>query len=128
MGKMALSLKDDIIKNSHEIKGINVLTYYIENMDINSLRNLGDEIKNSIGSGVIVLASSLDGKLSFVSMVTKDLIDKGLHAGKIIKKVSQCTGGGGGGRPDMAQAGGKDINKVNQALNLVYDIIEKQLK
>jgi len=128
MGKMALSLKDDIIKNSHEIKGINVLTYYIENMDINSLRNLGDEIKNSIGSGVIVLASSLDGKISFVSMVTKDLIDKGLHAGKIIKEVSQCTGGGGGGRPDMAQAGGKDINKVNQALNLVYDIIEKQLK
>ena len=70
------------------------------------------KLKNALDSWVIVLASIDKGKISFVAMVTKDLVEKGIHAGNIIKEVAKITGGGGGGRPDMAQAGGKDISKV----------------
>ena len=126
--KMALSIADEILKAKVNINGIDLITYKVENMDMNSLRNLGDEIRNRIESGVIVLASVHEGKISFVSMVTKDMVTKGIHAGNIIKEVAKVTGGGGGGRPDMAQAGGKNINKVEEALNIVPTIIKEQLK
>jgi alanyl-tRNA synthetase len=126
--KMASSIADKILNTKKDIDGVNLITYKAENMDMNSLRNLGDEIRNGLGSGVIVLASVHDSKISFVSMVTKDLVTKGIHAGNIIREVAKITGGGGGGRPDMAQAGGKDINKVDDALNIVSSIIKEQLK
>ncbi|HSH35684.1 alanine--tRNA ligase [Schnuerera sp.] len=126
--KMASSIAEEILDSRKEINGINIIMHKVDNMDMNSLRNLGDELKNSINSGVIVLASVSNGKLSFVSMVTKDLIEKGIHAGNLIREVAKITGGGGGGRPDMAQAGGKDISKVEEALSMVSTIIEKQLK
>lgn len=126
--KMAVSLADDILSSKVEVEGINLITYKIDNMDMNTLRNLGDKIKDKLNSGVIVLASIAEGKLSFVSMVTKDLVDKGIHAGNIIREVAKATGGGGGGRPDMAQAGGKDINKVDEALSIVPNIIKSQIK
>ena len=105
-----------------------MITYKVDNMDMNSLRNLGDEIKNRLENGVLVLSSVKDDKLSFVGMVTKNLVAKGIHAGNIIREVAKTTGGGGGGRPDMAQAGGKDITKVDEALNLVANIIKSQIK
>ncbi len=126
--KMALSIADEILDTKKNIDGIDLITYKINNMDMNSLRNLGDEIKNGMESGVIVLASVYNEKISFVSMVTKDIVKKGIHAGNIIKEVAKVTGGGGGGRPDMAQAGGKDITKVEEALNIVPTIIKEQLK
>ncbi len=126
--KMALSIADEILKAKVNINGIDLITYKVENMDMNSLRNLGDEIRNRMESGVIVLASVHEEKISFVSMVTKDMVTKGIHAGNIIKEVAKVTGGGGGGRPDMAQAGGKNINKVEEALNIVPTIIKEQLK
>ena len=126
--KMALSIVDEILSNRINVKDINLITYSVENMDMNSLRNLGDEIKNRLNTGVIVLASTHSDKIAFVSMVTKDLVAKGIHAGNIIREVAKITGGGGGGRPDMAQAGGKDIEKVNEALNIVQSIVEEQLK
>ena len=126
--KMASSLADDILNQKRDIEGVNLITYKVNNMDMNSLRSLGDEIKNQIHSGVIVLASVLDNKVSFVSMVTKDLMDKGIHAGNIIREVAKITGGGGGGRPDMAQAGGKDIEKIDGALDIVQNIVKEQLK
>ncbi len=126
--KMASSAVDEILNSKQEINGINIVTYKVDNMDMNNLRNLGDEIKSSLDTGVIVLASVDSGKLFFVSMVTKDLVQKGIHAGNIIKEVASFTGGGGGGRPDMAQAGGKDISKVEEALNMVPSIVEKQGK
>ena len=107
---------------------VDVLTCKVDNMDINSLRNLGDEIKNLMGSGIIVLASAIDNKVSFVSMATKDVVNKGVHAGNIIKEVAKITGGGGGGRPDMAQAGGKEPSKIKEALNAVDEIVMNQLK
>jgi alanyl-tRNA synthetase len=93
-----------------------------------SLRNLGDEIRNKLGSGIIVLASVLEDKLSFVTMVTKDVNEKGLLAGNIIKEVAKVAGGSGGGRPDMAQAGGKDIYKIDEALALVEKLVREQIK
>lgn len=126
--KMASSLADDILNQKRDIEGVNLITYKVNNMDMNSLRSLGDEIKNQIHSGVIVLASVLDNKVSFVSMVTKDLMDKGIHAGNIIREVAKVAGGGGGGRPDMAQAGGKDPSKVDNGLELVEILIKKSLK
>lgn len=126
--KMASSIADEILESKIDIEGISLITYKVDNMDMNSLRNLGDEIKNRLENGVLVLSSVKDDKLSFVGMVTKDLVAKGIHAGNIIREVAKTTGGGGGGRPDMAQAGGKDITKVDEALNLVANIIKSQIK
>ncbi|MFA7412072.1 MAG: DHHA1 domain-containing protein, partial [Tissierellaceae bacterium] len=126
--KMALSMADEIISSKMDIEGISLISYKVDNLDMNGLRNLGDKIKDKLGSGVVVLAS-LDGdKISFVVMVTKDLVKKGVHAGNIVKDLAKATGGGGGGRPDMAQAGGKDINKLDEALSTVGNIIREQIK
>ena len=95
---------------------------------MDSLRNLGDEIRNKIGSGVVVLASINDDKLSFLSMVTKDLNSKGISAGNIVREVAKVTGGNGGGRPDMAQAGGKDLSKVDEALAIVIELVKNAMK
>ncbi len=126
--KMASSIADEILSAKANIEGISLITYKVDNLDMNSLRNLGDEIRNRLGSGVVVLASVKDDKLSFVGMVTKDIVEKGIHAGNIIKEVAMRTGGGGGGRPDMAQAGGKDITKVDEALSIVPELIKSQIK
>lgn len=126
--KMASSISDDIISQQADVQGIRLIRYKADNMDMDGLRNLGDEIKNKIDSGVIVLASIHQGKVTFVAMVTKDLVGKGINAGSIVREVAQVTGGGGGGRPDMAQAGGRDVDKVDQALEIVEDLLIKQLK
>jgi len=126
--KMASSITDEILNSRKNIAGIDVIAYKVENMDMNSLRNLGDKLKNALGSGVIVLASVDNEKIYFLSMVTKDLVEKGIHAGNIVKEVARVTGGGGGGRPDMAQAGGKDVTKVDEALNQISSIFENQVK
>lgn len=126
--KMALSIVDDIIDSKRVINGVNLVTYNVENMDMNSLRDLGDKIRDRLESCLVVLASIKDGKISFVAMATKDLIEKGIHAGNIIREVAKVTGGGGGGRPDMAQAGGKDPSKVDEALNIVSTIVTSQIK
>lgn len=126
--KMASSIADEILSTKTNVEGISSIVYKVDNMNMNDLRNLGDELKSRLGSGVIVLASVEDEKLSFVGMVTKDLIEKGIHAGNIIKEVAKATGGGGGGRPDMAQAGGKDIWKIDEALGLVQNLIKGQIK
>lgn len=126
--KLAKDIAQDIIDSKKDLDGVNVITYKLENMDMDSLRNLGDEIKQRLESSVIVLASISDDKLTFLSMVSKDLNKKGLLAGNIVREVAKATGGNGGGRPDMAQAGGKDISKVDEALDLVYKIVKDQKK
>jgi len=126
--KMASSIADEILSSKLVVSEVPTIVYKVDNMDMNSLRNLGDEIKNRLGSGVVVLASVKDDKISFVGMVTKDIIEKGIHAGNIIKEVAMKTGGGGGGRADMAQAGGKDINKVDEALSIVPNLIKEQAR
>lgn len=126
--KMATSIADEILSNLVNIEGVNLITYKVDNMDMNSLRNLGDEIKDRMSQGVIVLAGVKNDKISFVVMVTKELNSKGIHAGNLIKKIAGVTGGSGGGRPDMAQAGGKDISKLNESLSLVPKFLKEQIK
>lgn len=106
---------------TQNINGVSVLASKVNAQDMNSLRSMVDDLKQKLGSAVIVLASVQDDKVNITAGVTKDLIEKGFHAGKLIKEVATRCGGSGGGRPDMAQAGGKDPNKVESALNFVAE-------
>ncbi|MHB8173090.1 MAG: alanine--tRNA ligase [Nitrospirota bacterium] len=112
-------LKSDRLK---VVGGINVLSWLEEDKDMEELRAMGDTLRDKLGSGVVVLGSAKDEKVSLVCMVTKDLLDR-IKAGDIIKETARTVGGGGGGRPDMAQAGGKDPSKLPEALELVYGIV-----
>lgn len=117
-----------IMDQVKEIKGIKILAVSVNTPDMDSLRNMGDMLKDKLGSGVVILGSVSEGKVNFVVMATKDVLAKGIHAGNIIKEVAKIAGGGGGGRQDMAQAGGKDPDKLTEALNKSYDVIESQIK
>lgn len=108
----AASLKDDV----EEINGVRVIAKRVDVSDMDALRGMMDELKSSLGSAIIVLGSAQGEKVNLVASVSKDLIDQGYHAGKLIKEVATRCGGGGGGRPDMAQAGGKDASKLEEAL------------
>ena len=99
----------------------------VQSSSIPVLREIGDEIRTKVQNAVIVLGSIYDGKPGFIAMVTPGLVDKGLHAGKIIQQVAGVTGGGGGGKADVAQAGGKDKSKIDEALAMVPDIVQKAL-
>lgn len=123
--KLSKDITKELIESAANIVGVPIIRYRSDSMDINALRSLGDEIKGKIDSGIIVLASTANDKLTFISMVTKDLIDRGIKAGNIVREVAQITGGNGGGRPDMAQAGGKDISKLDLALKTIEEIVEK---
>jgi alanyl-tRNA synthetase len=101
-----------------------VLTANVQGADMNNLRNMADDLKQKLGSVVIVLGSAHEGKVNLIAAVTKDLIEKGYHAGKLIKEVASRCGGGGGGRPDMAQAGGKDPEKLDAALQFVDEWVK----
>ena len=111
----------DRVKMVNEVP---VLAASIPNVDMNNLRTMADELKQKIGSVVLVLGSVNEGKVNIIAGVTKDLMDKGYHAGKIVKEVASICGGGGGGRPDMAQAGGKDPSKLNDALDFVEEYVK----
>jgi alanyl-tRNA synthetase len=99
-----------------EIAGVNVLISKVNATDMNNLRTMVDDLKNKLGSAVILLASVNDGKVNLLAGVTKDLVQKGYHAGQLVKEAATRCGGGGGGRPDMAQAGGKNPEQVDTAL------------
>jgi alanyl-tRNA synthetase len=115
----------DIMDRAETINGVKVLAAKIDNMRIDSLREASDALREKLGSGIIVLGSVCEGKPAFIAVVTPDLVQKGFHAGEIVKKVAQVAGGGGGGKPGMAQAGGKDPAKVDEALALVKTLINK---
>lgn len=127
-GKLSTNIAQEIIDSKILVDNVSLITYKVNDMDMEGLRNLGDEIKSRLESGVIVLSSIQGEKISFVTMVTKDLNNKGIHAGNIVKEVAKAAGGSGGGRPDMAQAGGKDIDKVDEALSKVTELIRGQIK
>jgi len=96
-------------------------------VDMNGLRDLGDQMKEKLGEGVIVLASAADGKVNLVTMATDGAMAKGAHAGNLIKGIAALVGGGGGGRPNMAQAGGKNPNGIEAALAEAVKVLEGQL-
>jgi len=118
---------NSILEQVRVIAGINVLSAQIQTQDMETLRQAADMLKDKIGQGVIVLGSVFENRVNFIAVVTPAGL-RGLHAGKIIKEVAAITGGGGGGRPDMAQAGGKDTSKLSEALASVFAIVERDLK
>ncbi|MFC3883033.1 alanine--tRNA ligase [Bacillus songklensis] len=109
----------NLVDKVQQIDGVNVLASKVNATDMNNLRSMADDLKQKLGSAVIVLAAANEGKVNIVAGVTKDLMEKGYHAGKLVKEVATRCGGGGGGRPDMAQAGGKDPSKIEEALSFV---------
>lgn len=119
---------EEYLDKAIKVKGVSLLSCKVEASDMDALRNMADMFKERLKSGIVVLGAVMEDKVSFVAMATKDLLPKGIHAGNIIKEVAQMTGGSGGGRPDMAQAGGKDKGKLDEALASAAQIVEKQLK
>lgn len=110
-----------------EIEGVKVFAKTIDVADMNELRDFADKVKDKLVSCVVLLAAVSDGKVMLVASVTKDLLAKKMHAGNIVKVAAGACGGGGGGRPDMAQAGGKDVTKVDEAISSGIEEIKKQL-
>jgi alanyl-tRNA synthetase len=113
-----------LVSKAKEVNGITVLAEKVQASDMNNLRNMADDLKQKLGSAVVVLGSVNEGKVNIIAGVTDDLIKKGFHAGKAVKEVAAKCGGGGGGRPDMAQAGGKDPEKLESALQFVEEWVK----
>ena len=126
--KLVQGAEDDIVNSAIDVKGIKLATASLKDLDANSLRDLGDKVRNKLGLGVVVLASEINGKVNLIVMATKNSLDKGVHSGKIIKEVAQVVNGGGGGRPDIAQAGGKTPEKIDEALQKAKEVLEKLVK
>ncbi len=125
--KLKTSSRDVIseaLKEAKDLKGVKIIKIRHDGLNPEELRNLADNIKDRLQSGIIVVSSVSDGKAAIVCMVTKDLKDK-YHAGEIMKKISKIAGGSGGGKPDMAQGGTKEIEKLDEALESVYDVVTK---
>ena len=125
--KLAKEALGDVMDKVTEVKGVKLLAASVPDVDMNGLRDLGDQLKEKLGSGVVVLASAKDGKVSLLAMVTDDAMKKGAHAGKLIKEVAAVVGGGGGGRPNMAQAGGKNPEKIDEAVAKAAEVLEGQI-
>ena len=116
---------ESLLGKTEKVNGITLLAAKVPSTSLATLREMGDLLRNRLKSAVIVLGTVHDGKPGFVAMVTPDLVNRGLHAGDIVKQVAAVTGGSGGGKADMAQAGGKDKNKLDQALDLVKQLVQK---
>ncbi|KZM54192.1 alanine--tRNA ligase [Aeribacillus pallidus] len=114
----------NIAEKAVTINGVTVLAEKVQVKDMNRLRGMVDELKQKLGSAIVVLATVSDGKVNLAAGITKDLVDKGFHAGKLIKEIASRCGGGGGGRPDMAQAGGKNPERLAEALRFVEDWVK----
>ena len=126
--KIASSQLDEIDSKVKDFKGIKALVQSVTVDDVDALRSLGDKMRDKVG-GVVVLANvAAEDKINILAMATKDATKAGIHCGNIVKEVAKITGGNGGGRPDMAQAGGKDINKLQEALDAAWNIIAGQVK
>ncbi|MCC2250254.1 alanine--tRNA ligase [Virgibacillus sp. AGTR] len=121
--KLANVEASSILDNVQNIEGISLLSEKVDVNDMNQLRNMLDDLKQKLESGIILLAIENNGKVQLAAGVSKDLMEQGFHAGKLIKQAAHACGGGGGGRPDMAQAGGKDPSKIDQALNAAKEYI-----
>jgi alanyl-tRNA synthetase len=125
--KLARSEFETMLKQAHEINGVSVVSLKVDVQDVAMLREMSDWFRDRLGSAVVVLGTVLNGKPSLIATITGDLTGKGLHAGKLIKEVARVVGGGGGGKPTMAQAGGKDASKLSEALALVDTLVAEAL-
>lgn len=126
--KLAKDALGDVMDQVVDVDGVKLLAAKVPDIDMNGLRNLGDQLKDKLGEGVIVLASTMEDKVSLLAMATDGPMAKGAHAGNLIKEIASFVGGGGGGRPNMAQAGGKNPAGIDTAIGKVSEILKGQLK
>ena len=126
--KMAQEAAGDVMDQVTEIKGVKLLAARLDGIDMNGLRDLGDQFKAKLGDGVVVLASANDGKVSLMVTATDGAMKQGAHAGNLVKAIAGCVGGGGGGRPNMAQAGGKNPAGIPDALAKAAEALGSQIK
>ena len=125
--KLAQDAMGDVMDQVQEIKGVKLLAAEVDGVDMNGLRDLGDQLKEKLGEGVVVLASGNDGKVSLMVTATDAAMKQGAHAGNLVKAIAGLIGGGGGGRPNMAQAGGKNPAGIQEALKKAAEALEGQL-
>jgi alanyl-tRNA synthetase len=123
--RLLSSSLDSILDKVESVNGITVLAARVSASDMEALRQAGDLIKERLNSVLVVLGADYDGRANFVAMATPDLVKKGLHAGNIVKQVAAVAGGGGGGKAEIGQAGGKDVNRLDDALRLVKELVAK---
>lgn len=126
--KLAKEAAGDMLSETKEVDGIHILTKQLTDVDMNGMRDLGDEAKQKLGEAFIVFASQVGEKVNLIAMATDGAMKKGAHAGNLIKEVASIVGGGGGGRPNMAQAGGKNPAKIPEALAHAKTVMEQQIK
>jgi alanyl-tRNA synthetase len=124
--KAAGSQAQDLLEQVRDVKGVKVLAAEVSGFDRDALRQMVDSLRQKLGSGVVVLASADDGKVALITGVTKDLIPK-LHAGKIVQELAKMVGGSGGGRPDLAEAGGKDTSAIKSTIGQVHSLLDRLL-
>ncbi len=125
--KLAQDAMGDVLNQVEDVKGVKLLATQVDGVDMNGLRDLGDQLKERIADGVIVLASANDGKVSLMVTATDSALKQGAHAGNLVKAIASLVGGGGGGRPNMAQAGGKNPEGIKAALEKAKEALEEQL-
>lgn len=126
--ELANNALGDVTNDVCEVKGVKFLATKVDNVDMNELRNLGDQLKNQIGSGVVLIVSAQGDKVNLIAMATDDAIAKGAHAGNLIKSLASLVGGGGGGRPNMAQAGGKNPAGIDELLSKASEALSAQIQ
>ncbi len=126
--KAAKDALGDVMDQVVEVKGIQLLATSVDGVDMNGLRDLGDQLKEKLGGGVVVLASACDGKVNLIAMASEDAMNAGAHAGNLIKAIAGLVGGGGGGRPNKAQAGGKNPAGIPDAIREAKNALEGMLK
>ncbi len=125
--KMAKDAMGNVMDQAQQIEGVKLLATSVEGVDMNGLRDLGDQLKEKLGEGVILLVSAAGEKVNLMAMATEEAVSQGAHAGNLIKACAACVGGGGGGRPNMAQAGGKNPAGVKDALAKASEVLKEQL-
>ena len=126
--KLAKDAMGDVMEQVEDVKGMKVLAIRVDGVDMNGLRELGDQLKTKLGEGIVVIASETDGKVSLMATVTDGAQKAGAHAGNLIKGIAALVGGGGGGRPNMAQAGGKNPAGIPDALAKVKEVVAEQIQ
>ena len=126
--RMAQDAVGDVMDQVKEVKGVKLLATEVDGVDMNGLRDLGDQLKEKLGDGVVVLVSANGGKVSLMATATEGAMQKGAHAGNLVKGIAGCVGGGGGGRPNMAQAGGKNPAGIKDALEKAAEVLDGQIK
>lgn len=126
--KLASGKADAIMAGKKEVKGVSIVSAQTDGLSVADLRTMGDTIKEKLDCGLVVLAGNTDGKITFLAMATPEAVKKGVHAGNVIREITKIAGGSGGGKPDMAQGGGKEANKIDNALAAVDEIVESQVK